>query len=163
MTSASRAFPEALELTRPRDNLLAANTDDTSGRDMETSRSELGSGVKPDQVLSLPQALQRPLTGFLQQPVFSVDSTVVDPTQAPPASEAEPTSRSRQLPTLRTEYSTERGVVSSQEGASLRAKVLLFSGDDGRVLTCISIGPSGLTGPERQGRRLASSTWSSHS
>ncbi|KAG8915912.1 hypothetical protein FRC00_007191 [Tulasnella sp. 408] len=122
MTSASRAFPEALELTRPRDNLLAADPDHTPGRDMETSRSELGSGVKSDQVLSLPLALQRYLTSSLQQPVFSVDSTAVDPTQALRASEAEPPSNNRHLPTVRMEDSAARGVVSSQEGASLRAK-----------------------------------------
>lgn len=128
---------------------------------METSQPERGYGNKSDQVVSLRGlAPGAGLEGSLQQPASSVDSTAVDPVQAPLASEAEPTSNTRHPPTVTVDGSTAQSVVSPEGGTSQEVEVLLFSRDDQQMLTYISTVPSEVTGPELQGRGLVGSTGS---
>ncbi|KAG8910634.1 hypothetical protein FRC01_006221, partial [Tulasnella sp. 417] len=79
-------------------NLLAANTDDTSGQDMETS--QLGHGDKSN------------------QPIAPVDSAAVDQQQAQPANEVGASSDNRSLPVVRVDDSAAQGLVTSEEGLS---------------------------------------------
>ncbi|KAG8915309.1 hypothetical protein FRC00_005835 [Tulasnella sp. 408] len=76
---------------------------------METSQAELGQGDKSTQAIS------------------SVDSTAVNTTQSPPASEAEPPSNTGNLPTVRVDDTAAQGVATPEEGGTSEGNQVTFS------------------------------------